>query len=111
MKLTKPLALLLALLMLVGTFAACGEATDDPAVTNPGATSDEVTEPETELTDWLPDDLNYGGDEITIISRYREGWTSGEIAVQELINEPVNDAVYERNKAVEERLGVEITSI
>ena len=109
MNLTKLLALLLALCMLVGTFAACGETTDGEN-TQDGSGSAE-TEPETELTDNLPDNLNYNGTEITIISRYREGWTSGEIAVKELISEPVNDAVYERNKAVEQRLGVEIISI
>ena len=109
MKLTKLLALLLALLMLVGTFAACGETTDG---SNPqGSTGVGETESETELTDSLPNDLDYGEDEVVIYSRYREGWTSGEIAVQELINEPVNDAVYERNRAVEERLNVTIVSV
>ena len=111
MKKTRFLAALLAVLMLLGTLASCGETVEDPANTEENTVGAEVTEPETELTDWLPDDLNYGGDEITIISRYREGWTSGEIAVPELISEPVNDAVYERNKAVEERLGVKIVSI
>ena len=111
MKLTRILCALLALLMLVGSFAACGENTEDPADSDAVTTAPEETEPETELTDSLPDDLNYGGREITIISRYREGWTSGEIAVKELISEPVNDAVYERNKAVEERLGVTIVSV
>ena len=110
MKLTRTLAALLALLMLVSSFAACGETTDDPANTR-DTTAPTETEPETELTDWLPDDLHYDGTEITIISRYREGWTSGEIAVKEIISEPVNDAVFERNKATEERLGVEIVSI
>ena len=114
MNLTKLLALLLALCMLVGTFAACGEATDDATDSDaalPDATTAAESEAVTELTDALPDDLNYDGDTITIISQYREGWTSGEIAVQELINEPVNDAVYERNKAVEERLNVTIVSV
>ena len=109
MKLTKLLALFLALLMLVSTFAACGEITDGGDTQ--GTTGVGETEPETELTDRLPDGLNYNDTEITIISRYREGWTSGEISVKELISEPVNDAVYERNKAVEQRLGVVINSI
>ena len=111
MKLTRILAGFLALLMLVGSFAACGETTDDPANSDAATTAPTVTEPETELTDWLPDDLHYGDTDITIISRYREGWTSGEIAVEEIISEPVNDAVFERNKATEERLGVKIVSI
>ncbi len=111
MKLSRILAGFLALLMLVGSFAACGETTDDPAQSDAATAAPAETEQETELTDWLPDGLNYSGDEITIISRYREGWTSGEIAVPDLNSEPVNDAVYERNKAVEERLGVKIVSI
>ena len=112
MKLTKPIALLLAILMTASTLAACGVATNNPVDTtsreDPHGTGSEAS---TELTDDLPDDLYYNNDEITIISRYREGWTSGEIAVEGLTSEPVNDAVFERNKAVEERLGVKIISI
>ena len=109
MKLTKPLALLLALLMLVSSFAACGETAE-------GGNSQDTTlsgesELETELTDSLPSDLNYGEDEVIIYSRYREGWTAGEVSVEELTNEPVNDAVYERNRAVEQRLNIRINSI
>ncbi len=111
MKLTRILCALLALAMLLGCFAACAATTEDSEGTrDPSGTVNE-SENDTELVDWLPDDLDYGGDEVTIISRYREGWTSGEIAVKELISEPVNDAVFERNRSVEERLGVKIVSI
>ena len=81
MKLTRILAGFLALLMLIGSLAACGENTEDPANSDAVTTAPIETEPETELTDWLPDDLHYDGAEITIISRYREGWTSGENTV------------------------------
>ena len=111
MKLTRILAGFLALLMLVGSLAACGENVEDPVQSNAVTTAPVESEPEPELTDRLPDGLNYGNADITIISRYREGWTSGEIAVEEIISEPVNDAVFERNKATEERLGVKIVSI
>ena len=113
MKLTRILAALLALLMLVGSLAACGGPVEEPdATTAPDGTDAATeTEGETELTDSLPDDLDYEEDEIVILSRYREGWTSGEIAVKELISEPVNDAVFERNKSVEERLNVKINSV
>ena len=111
MKLTRILAGFLALLMLVGSLAACGENTEDPANSEAVTTAPAETEPETELTDWLPDDLDYNEDEVVILSRYREGWTAGEIAVKEITNEPVNDAVFERNKAVEERLNVRINSL
>ena len=111
---TRILAAFLAVLMLSGSLVSCGEAVEDPVASTASdtpAASEPATEVVTELTDDLPDDLNYGSDKIVILSRYREGWTAGEIAVPELISDPVNDAVFERNKAVEERLGVEIVSI
>ena len=108
---TRLLAGILAALMLLPTLAACGTTSEEPVGTSGGTVGTNETEAVTELTDSLPDDLYYNGDEVTIISRYREGWTSGEIAVPELKGEDVNDAVYERNKAAEERLGVKIVSI
>ncbi len=108
---TRFLSALLASFMLLGTLAACGSPVEEPEATLGQTLGAEVTEPVTELTDSLPDDLNYGEDEVVILSRYREGWTSGEIAVPELKGEEVGDAVYERNKAVEARLGVKIVSI
>ncbi len=112
MKLPRILCVLLAFLMLAGSLAACGEPVADPD-TSTAADSGAVTEPEseTELSDDLPDDLDYGEDEVVILSRYREGWTSGEVAVKELISEPVNDAVFERNKLVEDRLNVKLVSV
>ena len=106
------LSALLAVLLLIGALTACGETAEAPDA-GTSAPTGEVTETEaaTLPDDYLPDDLNYNGKQITFISRYLDGWTSGEIAVKELISEPVNDAIYERNKAVEERLHVEIVSI
>ena len=110
MKKTRILAALLAGLMLVSSLASCGTGENSA-----DATGDDyiptVTEDESALQDNLPDDLDFEGDEVTIISRYVEGWTSAEIGVEGLTSEPVNDAVFERNKAVEERLGVKIISI
>ena len=105
------LSVLLASLLLSSTLTACGTNTDDPEQTHGAQSGLAVIEDETALSDDLPDDLDYDGDEISIISRYQEGWTSGEIAVEGIQSEPVNDAVYERNKAVEERLNVTINSI
>ena len=113
MKKTRILAVLLAAAMLLSSLCACGEAADEPETSAADTAPPAATEPEseTELTDDLPDDLFYDGDEIVILSRYREGWTSGEIAVEKLTSEPVNDAVFERNKTVEDRLGVKIISV
>lgn len=104
------LSALLAVLLLAGSQVACGEPQASPPETTalPRISEEET---ETTATDSLPDDLDFGGEKVVILSRYLEGWTSGEIAVKELINEPVNDAIYERNKAVEDRLKVELVSI
>ncbi len=111
-KKTRVLSALLAALLLAGSLTACGTATDDPADTNQiGQTTAALNESETEIRDNLPDDLNYGGDEVTIISRDCEGWTRGEISVSGLNSDPVNDSIFERNKAVEQRLNIKINSI
>ena len=69
-----------------------------------------VTEPETEVTDDLPR-LDFGGAEITVISRDIVGLTHGEIVFDEALATPLNEAVFERNKAVEEKLNVKIVHI
>lgn len=99
------LSALLASLMLAGALTACGTSGDDNTQTT------DAYEDGVNTDDNLPDDLDYANQEITIISRDREGWTRGEISVENLTGDPVNDAVYERNKAVESRLNVTINSI
>ena len=108
MKITRSLSLLLALLMLVGTLTACGNA-NEPTDTQADGTLSE--EEDTSLKDNLPDNLNYNGDTITFISQYVQGVTSGEISVPELNSDPINDSVYERNKFVENRLNIKINNI
>jgi len=68
--------------------------------------------PREETPDFLPDDLNFNGTEIRILHRSENSmfWRD-EIAVEELTGEIVNDAIFHRNRTVEERLNVEITSI
>lgn len=111
MKITRSLSLLLAALLLVTSLAACGQTTETPEVTEtaPAPTQTE-TEAETLVSDDLPDDLNYGGEKLVLVCN-SEGTLVHELWVEELTNEPVNDAVFERNRAVEQRLGVEIDCI
>ena len=110
MKFTRALSVALAALMLVSSFTACGTSNDDPGNdTAPDGTT-AVTEADTSLKDNLPDDLNYDGEEINFYSYYKEGTTSGQVTVPELNGNPINDAVFERNKLVETRLGVKIVN-
>ncbi len=96
---------------------ACATVADDPQTdtqfgdTNIGSDT-AVSETENQVpTTSLPDDLDYDGDEIVIISRDKEGWTRGEIWVEAINDDPLNDAVYERNLAVENRLNITIKNV
>ena len=106
------LSAILAGLLLAGSLTACATGNAPPADTKPSTqTTSPAEEGETELRDNLPDDLNFGGEEIVFISRDRDGWTDREIWVEAVNGEPINDAVYERNKAVEQRLNVKIVNV
>ena len=109
MKFKRILCAFLASLMVVGTMAAC--ATADEEQPEDSKSTEAATEGETVLRDNLPGNLDYSGAEITIISRDMEGWTRGEVSVDGLNGDPVNDAVYERNKSVESRLNIKFNSI
>ncbi len=104
------LCLLLAALMVLPLLAGCANDTE-PGDTVAESTTETVEEESADLTDNLPTDLNYNEDEIVILSRDIEGWTSGEISVEALNSDTVNDAVYERNLKVESRLNVKINNV
>ena len=114
----KSIALFLAMLMLLTTAVACGKGGEDPAETTAQATAAATTEAtaateapaETnkyEIGDELPEDLNYNGAEIHFLSRGRT-WCKDVIDVADMTGEVINDAVYTRNAAVEDRLNVKI---
>ena len=102
-RMKRTLAILLASLMLLPALAACGEA-DEPDDTKTSQTTSAEESEDTIPADELPADLNYKGEKITFIS-------VNDMDYDELTGDAVEDAVYERNKAVEERLGVKINVI
>ncbi|MBO4220115.1 MAG: hypothetical protein J5933_04240 [Clostridia bacterium] len=57
--------------------------------------------------DHLPETLNFGGEKVVILAPI-DSIFANEISTEELTNEPVNDSVFNRERFVEERLGVEI---
>ena len=97
------LATLLASLMLLPSLAACGEV-DDPSDTKPSSQTTSAEGDGNIPADELPADLKYNKEKITFIS-------VNQMDYDDLTGDVVEDAVYERNKAVEERLGVEINVI
>ena len=110
MNIKRSLSLLLAALLLTGALASCAETKDDDPADTDGKNADTLPEGETELRDNLPDGLKFNGEEINFYSFYEEGMTSGQVTVPDLNGNPVNDAIFERNKIVESRLNVKIVN-
>jgi len=115
---TRLMAGLLAILLVLPALIACGKdsndvnetttqgvvdtTTADPAVTTAPAETNKY-----EIGDELPADLNYNGAEVHFLSRGRD-WCKDVIDVKDLNGEVINDAVYNRNAAVEDRLNIKI---
>lgn len=125
------LSLLLALALLLSSLCACvdsegtgtqaatddasqGETqtTDDMSATTVEGGSDPSESGSDQQTETIPEsslpDMDLGGQEFVFLSRYVEGLTSGELTVEGINSNPVNDTVYERNQIVEEQLHVTI---
>ena len=111
----KTISLLLALLLMAGTLLSCSEGTNEnaPDAQAPAADDGSVNTPEeteTELAranspDSLPE-LDFGGADVIVHSRGDDSPT--EVVSEEMTGEAVNDAIYERNTLVGEKLNVKI---
>ena len=100
----KFLALLLVFATLLSVLVACAEGEN-------GDDTDTVAAEESQdpsKLDNIPDDLKFDGEDVVIISRAFLGWTWDEVAVPELNSEPVNDAIFNRNVKVGDRLNINI---
>ncbi len=96
---------LFALAMCAGCFVSCKDKTPDPTdettVREEGTKEPAETEKEAVLD--LPNDLIYDNEEITILVRHNE---KEYYALEDFGKNEIQAAAYERNCAVEERLGV-----
>lgn len=111
--LAKLLALMLACLMLVAAFASCGGETTTE--TQQGAQETEAPETnqtaEEVISDDLPADLRFNGETVTFFVRSDKDLWKYEMDVDTIMNDTLFDAIYYRNKSVEERLGVTIDTV
>ena len=111
------LSILLALIMLTSMAAGCASDTDggaDDAAQNQGGADDTAAaEPEIPASDILeiPADVNYEGDTITYLVSTGTNWGNENIVVEELTGETINDSIYNRNIAVEEKLNIVLEQI
>ena len=110
------IAMLCALVMLVACFASCAETgTDDTTSGQAAATtvSEEPVETEDPRYDkdgyWkddLPDELDYKGEVISVLYWLDVERPEFEVLEEETGTDMVKDAIYNRNLAVEDRLGI-----
>ena len=115
MKATRLISLLLSVILAaIFLLSACAKPEGNPSdttVSQTGASSDSETEPvETQDMNYiveLPENLNFGGRTISFLVE-GQSFAADEFNAPNLNGEIVNDAVYERNMAVEDRLGVEM---
>jgi len=101
-------ALILSGMLLSTVLTSCAEKADDDAASTTAADAS-VTEPlETDRSnykDTLPDDLDFGGMDFTILARGDESFLK-EFLVEEDSGEVVDSAVFTRNSKVAERLNI-----
>ena len=117
----KILVLLLAALLVL-SLVACGNTSD----TETQAPDTETKAPETQegedvrydanfdrnsVKDNVPTDLRFDGKTVTFFVRLGQEIWQYEMDVNEIMNDTLYDAIYYRNKTVEERLGVTIDTI
>lgn len=104
----KWLILLLVFATLISALVSCVESEQE--LSEHASTAQEESESTDQQLDAIPEDLKYNGEDIVILNRALLGWTLDEIMVPELNSEPVNDAMFNRNIAVSDRLNVNIVS-
>ena len=99
---------LLALLMTASAAVSCGSDTGSPAETaaDTAAVTEAVTNNGKEfVNDSLPADLDFGSRQFTVyVASFKEFFQGPE----ESTGDVVDDAVIDRNRAVEERLNIEL---
>ena len=102
------IALLLACLTLTALIVACDD-TGETTTPNDGRLDATKDENGRELDDLDQYNLNYNGEEITLL--YWKEVERPEFEQKELANDNVLDAIYDRNINVEDRLGVDLVFV
>ena len=107
----KRLWALLAALMLVGCFAACGTGTESSDTTAANNTTTNAEDETRESLD-IPD-TRYDGEELCFLTRDESEWSTLEIFADNQTSESdnISNAVFERNDRILQTYGVTITEL
>ncbi|MBQ8577245.1 MAG: extracellular solute-binding protein [Clostridia bacterium] len=112
----KRLALIPASLLLSALLLACGSTSDDGTTTeNSAVTTAPLTEADTtEPAEPAPDlpDMDYDGADFTLLNGNMSEWMMiYTVTAAEETGDSLNDAIYQRNRAVEEQFNVKIVEV
>ncbi len=103
------LALLLACLTLVTMVVACDQTSNNGGANNGGGSTglkDDSLDINGRVKDDLPDDLNFGGEEVVLM--YWAEVERPEFEQEEITGDNVRDAIYDRNMQIEDRLNIDL---
>jgi len=104
-------AMLVQLSACGGEAAPSGSDTTTEAGTDTTTASAEAAYTRENYPDSLPKDLDFGGKTVRLLSRGGESYKNFEMGGAEENGDIVSDALYARNRAVEEQLNVELDII
>ena len=100
-----------ALLILLAACSPKNEKIDSGGNENiQDSESDEIAEIENDASYKLPD-VDFGGYTMRIVTISNEDWAITDLDIQEQSGEPVNDAIYIRNRQIEDGINVVIKEI
>ncbi|MCQ2426650.1 MAG: hypothetical protein MJ070_10985 [Lachnospiraceae bacterium] len=104
----KLLALLLLVLMLFSVAVGCAEKPNDQPTGESQTNAEETTDP---FDDGVPDDLTYDGWTFTITAPWPDDWGIMSYDREETTADDINDAIYRRNRQIEERFDIDIDTL
>lgn len=110
----RPLISTVLLAAQLAAIASCGGSNTDVDTTKADTTT--ALPSDMEITranypDTVPTDLDFGGETLTIISRNDNTLYLSEFTAEEENGDILNDAIYNRNRYVEERLNVKLETL
>jgi hypothetical protein len=110
-KLTKSFSLITIALMIMLLFLSCG-GKDGAETAAPDVQETESTETTADDSPVFPADADFGGYEyrILVTVNTENNWQKNDFRADEMTGDVLNDARFERNRAVEERFNVKIIS-
>jgi len=119
MKIKKLISLILPVMLIMGLLAGCGDTPPDTSDTkstadlnnnNEEETPETVTEPEKYIAGYLPE-VNYEGYEFRMVAP--TGYDSASLFadVEEETGDTILDAIYKRNRLIEEDYGIKFKQI